>query len=90
MPSGDAGAAAVFCLLYAVLLHLPGVYVILPLVCMGRVYYQCHWFGDTFVGVFVGTFWAISTLFVFDQMVPLLQWISGPGTFTLPVHKAFL
>ena len=87
MPSGDSGAAAVFCLQYAVLMQLPGVYVILPLVCLGRVYYQCHWIGDTVIGVIIGSFSAISTLIVFDQIMPLLQWISGPGTFILSANQ---
>lgn len=39
MPSGDTSAAAVFCFLLANLMGLPGVYLILPLVAMGRVYY---------------------------------------------------
>ena len=39
MPSADTSAAAVFCFLLANLMGLPGVYLILPLVAMGRVYY---------------------------------------------------
>ena len=58
MPSGDSAAAAVFCYLVAFEMGLPQVYLLLPLVMMGRVYYQCHWFGDTIVGVIIGTFWA--------------------------------
>ena len=39
MPSADTSAAAVFCFLLANLMNIPAVYVILPLVAMGRVYY---------------------------------------------------
>lgn len=65
MPSGDSAQAALFCFLYATLLGLPEVYIILPFVCLGRVYYQCHWLGDTVVGVFVGTLWSLVFLLMF-------------------------
>lgn len=39
MPSGDSSAAAVFCFLYAAMLYLPAIYLVLPLVMAGRVYY---------------------------------------------------
>ena len=57
MPSGDSYAAAVFCMVYWQLFGEPAVWLILPLVCCGRVYYQCHWFGDTLAGSIVGAFW---------------------------------
>ena len=59
MPSGDTSAAAVFCLLVAVEMGWPLIYVLMPLVMLGRVYYQCHWLGDTIVGLLVGTFWGM-------------------------------
>lgn len=59
MPSGDAAAASVFCYEYCQMMGLPAIYLILPLVICGRVYYQCHWFGDTFAGVLVGTAWGV-------------------------------
>ena len=62
MPSGDSAAAALFCFMYATMVNLPEVYVSLPLVMLGRVYYQCHWFGDTIVGVIVGTLWGFIAL----------------------------
>ena len=30
--------------------------IIVPLVALGRIYYQCHYIGDTFVGGMVGLF----------------------------------
>lgn len=39
MPSGDAAAGAIFCFLYCHMLGFPAVWIILPLVCAGRVYY---------------------------------------------------
>jgi len=59
LPSGDSAAAALFCYLYCTILQLPIVYILLPLVMLGRVYYCCHWFGDTIVGAFLGTSWGI-------------------------------
>jgi membrane-associated phospholipid phosphatase len=39
MPSGDSAAAAIFCFIYAFIVGVPSVYIILPLVMAGRVYY---------------------------------------------------
>ena len=73
MPSGDSGAAAVFCLLVAVELKLPFIYILMPLVMLGRVYYQCHWLGDTVVGFIVGTFWGMIGVSYFSSFVPFFQ-----------------
>ena len=77
MPSGDSSAAAVFCALVAVEMGLPLVYVLMPLVMLGRVYYQCHWLGDTIVGFFVGTFWGVVTSSNFHSFVPFFKSITG-------------
>ena len=85
MPSGDAAAAALFCYLYYSMLKLPAVYLILPLVMLGRVYYHCHWFGDTIVGVLIGTFWGIIAYAKFALLfLPLAKAITGP-TFFVPL-----
>jgi membrane-associated phospholipid phosphatase len=39
MPSGDSGAAAVFCYVYASTLLGSWIYLIVPLVALGRIYY---------------------------------------------------
>ena len=39
MPSGDSAAAAVFCVIVGMEMHLPWVFLSLPLVMLGRVYY---------------------------------------------------
>jgi membrane-associated phospholipid phosphatase len=82
MPSGDAAVAGVFCYVYAFVAGLPAVYVILPLVCGGRVYYQCHYIGDTIFGSLVGTFWgALMSAFVVI-FVPLFRLImDSPESF---------
>ena len=39
MPSGDTAAAALFCYLYAYMVQMEAIYILLPLVMLGRVYY---------------------------------------------------
>ena len=70
MPSGDSSAAAVFCALVAIEMGMPQIYVLMPLVMLGRVYYQCHWIGDTVIGFFVGSFWGLVTASNFHSFVP--------------------
>ena len=81
MPSGDTSAAAVFCLINYLVMQMPAIYLILPLVALGRVYFQCHWFGDTIIGSFVGTFWGLIGYSQFLMLIPFLQLIAGDGTF---------
>ena len=54
MPSGDAAAGAFICIQLAYLFNCPMVLVAIPLTCLGRVYVQCHWFGDTLAGTVIG------------------------------------
>jgi len=82
MPSGDAAAAALFCFLFCSMLNMPAVYLLLPLVMLGRVYYHCHWLGDTFIGVAVGTLWGAIAFTQFDALFsPLARFITGPSSF---------
>ena len=39
MPSGDCAAVALYCFLHCTMVWLPAMYLILPLVAVGRVYY---------------------------------------------------
>ena len=82
MPSGDSSAAAVFCVLMAVEMGLPSIYVLMPLVMLGRVYYQCHWIGDTIVGFFIGSFWGIIGVTNFHTFVPFFKEITGDEAWT--------
>jgi membrane-associated phospholipid phosphatase len=83
MPSGDSAAAAIFCFIFAFVVGVPSVYVILPLVMAGRVYYQCHWIGDTIAGVICGTFFGSFTYSHFWLLVPVFKVIAGgENTFT--------
>ena len=55
MPSGDAIQSALFVtFLYYLNVH-PIILIIFHVgVCLGRVYYMCHWLADTIVASFLG------------------------------------
>ena len=56
MPSGDAIQSAFFVTyLYLLGIQLPYLLVFHLGVCLGRVYYMCHWIGDTLVSTVLGT-----------------------------------
>ena len=85
MPSGDSSAAAVFCFVVACEMQLPWIYVLMPLVMLGRVFYQCHWLGDTVIGLLVGTFWGFLGVNQFNAIAWLLVLVSGENTFVKSV-----
>eukprot|EP00351_Strombidinopsis_sp_SopsisLIS2011_P001893 CAMPEP_0116888760 /NCGR_PEP_ID=MMETSP0463-20121206/23950_1 /TAXON_ID=181622 /ORGANISM="Strombidinopsis sp, Strain SopsisLIS2011" /LENGTH=92 /DNA_ID=CAMNT_0004554183 /DNA_START=674 /DNA_END=952 /DNA_ORIENTATION=- len=81
MPSGDSGAGAVFCM---VMTLVPGVtycMLILPFVMLGRVYYHCHWLGDTICGATIGLLWSLILFKQFELFVPFMQLIAGDQFF---------
>lgn len=55
MPSGDAIQSALF-VVFLHYLNVPFIYLIIFHigVCLGRVYYMCHWIADTIVASFLG------------------------------------
>ena len=53
----------------------------MPLVMMGRVYYQCHWLGDTVAGFLIGTFWGLVGASNFDYFVPVFEALCGEEAF---------
>ena len=78
MPSGDATASSLYCFLLATVAGLPAIYVILPLVMMGRIYYQCHYIGDVLAGCALGTLWGLVSLLSFEPVwAPLGRAILG-------------
>ena len=81
MPSGDSSAAAVFCLLVYAEMGWPLIYLLMPLVMLGRVYYQCHWIGDTIAGLFVGSLFGILGSSNFHSIVRYLQQTTGVAGF---------
>ena len=48
---------------------------------LGRVYYHCHWFGDTIIGASMGTIWGVVAKHYFPLLVPLARIVAGAGTF---------
>ncbi len=55
MPSGDAIQSALF-VTFLHYLSVPIVYLLIfhIFVCLGRVYYMCHWIADTVVASVLG------------------------------------
>ena len=55
MPSGDAFQSAVYITFLAIFNINPVVLIMFHLaVCIGRVYYMCHWVADTVVSTIIG------------------------------------
>uniref|UniRef100_A0A7S3CUE2 Phosphatidic acid phosphatase type 2/haloperoxidase domain-containing protein n=1 Tax=Strombidium rassoulzadegani TaxID=1082188 RepID=A0A7S3CUE2_9SPIT len=55
MPSGDSQAAGFALVLFYLFYGNPYLLFIVPVIMVARVYNHCHWFGDTIVGVFLGS-----------------------------------
>ena len=59
MPSGDTAQAALLYLMLCkistvAILYSSMLFLLVPLVALGRVYHHCHWIGDTIVGAAIG------------------------------------
>lgn len=55
MPSGDAFQSAVFTVFLSTLnINLLPLMLFHLCVCVGRVYYMCHWVADTIVATLIG------------------------------------
>jgi hypothetical protein len=54
MPSGDSAQAALWCTLAAWRFDEPRILLLIPCTQFGRVFFACHWWGDTFVGAALG------------------------------------
>ena len=69
MPSGDTAQAALlvffikynFVEMYMMLGNWQFAAKLITLVAFGRVFYHCHYFGDTIMGALLG--WAVATYF---------------------------
>ena len=57
MPSGDAYQGGVFTFfLFALGVDIRIAILVQILICLSRVYFMCHWLGDTLVGTVCGVF----------------------------------
>ena len=54
MPSGDTAQAANWCVLTYLFYESYFSLMIIPLVALSRVYFRCHWIGDTIIGTIIG------------------------------------
>lgn len=77
MPSGDAASCAYQCTWLLFVFQMPSFMVfILPLCMLGRVYAQCHWFGDTIIGSTIGCLCSYFFLrYIHVLGLPLLKFI---------------
>ncbi len=57
MPSGDAIQSALF-IYFLYYINIDIIYLIIFHigVCLGRVYYMCHWIADTLIATILGVF----------------------------------
>lgn len=46
--------------------------LVIPFVAFGRVYFRCHWFGDTIVGSIIGAGFAVIGFFNFTKFADIL------------------
>ena len=54
MPSGDAAQGALWCTMTLLFFESNLSMLMLPFVALSRVYFRCHWIGDTVVGSMIG------------------------------------
>ena len=55
MPSGDVAQAAAMGVALALTTRWPGWLALVPATAFGRVYFGCHWLGDTLAGAALGS-----------------------------------
>jgi membrane-associated phospholipid phosphatase len=64
MPSGDSAQAGLWCTIFAMYFQNPSLYLLVPCTQFGRVYFACHWVGDTIVGAIIGILIGHLSLFI--------------------------
>lgn len=85
-PSGDASAIGVFCAVMATIPGLPSLLILLPLVSLGRVYYQMHYIMDVLVGATIGVLWGLIYFWSFEEMgAKCFRYWLGPDSFLPPL-----
>lgn len=75
MPSGDTTQGALWCGCMAVFFEQEYVLLFLPLVAYARVYYQCHWIGDTIMGALLGITMSLIAFASFPYFEPMFNFI---------------
>ena len=73
MPSADSAWGAVWCTLNVLLFQSKVSIFVLPMVMLGRVYFRCHWIGDTIVGSAVGIISAVIGYIYFPELAQQIQ-----------------
>ena len=73
MPSADSTWGAVWCTLNVLLFQSKVSIFILPMVMLGRVYFRCHWIGDTIFGSAVGIISAVIGYIYFPELAQQIQ-----------------
>jgi len=56
MPSGDTAQAAIYAAVLSAFLGHRGWWLLLPAGAFGRVWYHCHWIGDTLVAAVISRY----------------------------------
>ena len=74
MPSADSTWAAIWCTLNILFFDSKLSIFVLPMVMLGRVYFRCHWIGDTIIGSIVGI---ISAWLGFLYFPDIASFLSG-------------
>lgn len=77
MPSGDTAQGAVWCGLIQLFFSSHYIMMVLPFVALSRVFYQCHWVGDTVAGAAIGLTWALVVFNNFWAFEPLFMCLFG-------------
>ena len=76
MPSGDAIQSAAYIVFLRILGINPWMLIVFHLlVCIGRVYYMCHWVADTLVSSVIGVF--IATMLLQSEALDFIKTIHG-------------
>jgi membrane-associated phospholipid phosphatase len=72
MPSGDSAQGALWAVLTLAFFKSNLSMLMIPLVAFGRVYFRCHWIGDTLIGSLIGAGFAIIGFYNFSKFADVL------------------
>ncbi len=78
MPSGDTSQGALWCALTMFFFDSNFTIYLIPIIAYGRVYFRCHWIGDTIAGAFLGIGIAAIGYFNFPKYADLVYYFM-PG-----------